>query len=280
MVCRVDSAGTLVYADTVEVTWLEPGRDEDVWFDEWDPGRPGAEYEVVIRTELDGDGEPANDAIERWVAVLGEPQDTIPPQVTSSIPEDGSMGIPIDPLLLLAFSEPMDRWATEEAVQILPEIALSETWDDDSTLAIVPTEPLEMGETYTLVVDAGAPDLSGNPMTSDFYLSFTTVEPHNRPPLVEVEPVLPEWGGPTTYYVYKAFCLDEDGDSVDVQIFVDGEPFPMEFMGGEPLTGMHFLYETTLDPGINVYHVEGTDAAGNVSRTPPEGEFTGPEVLE
>jgi hypothetical protein len=280
VICQVDSAGTEVYSDTVEVSWLEPGRGTDVWFLGWDPGRPGAEYEVTVRTALAGDQEPANDVISRWVTVSGEPPDTIPPSVISSLPEDGQTGVPIDPLILVDFSEPMDRWATEEAVRIQPETDHSRFWDDDSTLAIVPSVSLGMGETYTLMVDAGASDIAGNPMEDDVSISFATVEPFNRPPLVEIEPVSPGWGDTATYFLYKVFCIDEDGDSVDVQVVVDGEGYPAEFMGGDPITGMHFLFETTLEPGMHDYHAEAEDEAGNVSRTPPEGEFPGPEVLE
>jgi len=60
--CIIDSAGITVWADTLPVFDLDPGGTEQIFFDIWNVGPHGAQYDVTIRTILASDTRSGNDA--------------------------------------------------------------------------------------------------------------------------------------------------------------------------------------------------------------------------
>lgn len=111
--------------------------------------------------------------------------DTTPPSVVSIAPADGSKGVRADAKIVLTFSEPMDRAATEAAwaSEELPGEKMGFVWNEAGTvLTVTPSSPLEYAEVadlqgaakrYAIAVGAGAKDLAGNAMgqaaSSEFF---------------------------------------------------------------------------------------------------------------
>jgi hypothetical protein len=60
--CMVDSAGVTVWGDTLPVFDLDPGNTEQIFFDVWNVGGHGAQYDVTVRTILASDTRSGNDA--------------------------------------------------------------------------------------------------------------------------------------------------------------------------------------------------------------------------
>jgi len=104
----------------------------------------------------------------------------------------------------------------------------------------------------------------------------------NHPPALnwpdEVKPAIGTAGDTFEYYVSYS---DPDGDLPTVkQVYVDGEPFEMEFAGTGYSQKRIYLYATTLDLGTHDYYYYFEDGQGGSTRSPPiTGVFSGPEVF-
>jgi hypothetical protein len=77
--CRIDSAGTNVYAQNLTHPGpLAPGATADVTFPNWSSGPAGNSYQVTMFTALAGDQNPGNDTMMRMTVISGGgPEDTI-----------------------------------------------------------------------------------------------------------------------------------------------------------------------------------------------------------
>ncbi len=126
-------------------------------------------------------------------AVNGDPlvvfYDTIAPLVNTKSPADGAVNVSISPVVFLTFSEAM------LAASLMPpnirlhlqevDVAGTVSTFGDTAAIFVPLMPLEYASTYTLeLASGGVTDLAGNPLASDFALSFTTQEA--PPPVPEI----------------------------------------------------------------------------------------------
>jgi ribosomal protein L37E len=103
----------------------------------------------------------------------GSPDKTSP-TVTSTYPQDGANKVETSLNIVITFSEPMDRGATEGAILITPSAPYYKTeWDSaGKNLTLIST--LEEGKTYTVIISTGAKDRAGNTMISKYLFSFTT----------------------------------------------------------------------------------------------------------
>jgi hypothetical protein len=121
--------------------------------------------------------------------MMGDPADTLAPKIVSTTPTTDEVGIGADTKIVVVFSEPMDPATVEAAYssEKLPLDKVSTQWNADQTvLTISPDQALLYGAgngnspapadrlTYSLTIGAGATDLVGNPLESDFVLSFST----------------------------------------------------------------------------------------------------------
>ena len=116
---------------------------------------------------------------------------TIPPTLTATSPEPDQSPFRITDPIVLDFSRPMDRAATEAAFALDPSVAGVFVWSEsDTRLTFTPAEPLQPQTTYTLTLAATALGAYGDPFDGDgdgtggdaFALSFTTGFPDTVPP--------------------------------------------------------------------------------------------------
>lgn len=105
------------------------------------------------------------------------PVDTTPPSVVEVSPPSGEVGVPSDAVIVITFSEAMDRAATEAAYtsEDLPADAVTFAWNGASTeLTITPNAPLELAtgtdpelvpaKEFAYELSEGARDRAGNPL--------------------------------------------------------------------------------------------------------------------
>lgn len=106
--------------------------------------------------------------------------DTTPPAVVGLTPGDQASGVAQDATIVITFSEPMNRAATQSAYQSadLPAGDVTFSWNDPGTeLTLTPSAPLQYtaaGKVYALSLDGSATDLAGNALPG-FSSSFRTL---------------------------------------------------------------------------------------------------------
>jgi hypothetical protein len=114
--------------------------------------------------------------------------DTVPPRLLSTTPNDGARGVPSDVVIELTFSEPMDTEATIGAYTStdLPAASLRFSWRAGNTVLVMqPRQPLPRASgtdlasvtalEYSFQIGARARDVAGNPLASaPAVVAFTT----------------------------------------------------------------------------------------------------------
>jgi hypothetical protein len=104
--------------------------------------------------------------------------DTIPPEVMSGGPPDGSFDVNVSAPIILVFSEAMHPDSVEGGFSTVTgpnQVLGTITWAADGTeMTFTPTADLDPGRNYTVQVGITARDLAGNEMVNSFELSFTT----------------------------------------------------------------------------------------------------------
>jgi hypothetical protein len=143
--------------------------------------------------ETDSSGQPGTTSSDPSDDSTGEEDDTgptidvDPPQVLSVSPADGEIGVHPATPIVVTFSEPMDKTATQAAYQSadLPMGDVTMAWNaSGDELTITPNDPLAVAEgfspndvealTYALMINTAAQDLAGNALEEDHEVEFST----------------------------------------------------------------------------------------------------------
>ena len=112
------------------------------------------------------------------VSVIPSIPDTTAPTVSFTSPANGSVAVPYDRKISVAFSEAMDPATITTATFTLtgPSLAVipGAVASTGPSAVFTPATQLAAGITYTATVKAGVKDLAGNALASDYVWSFTT----------------------------------------------------------------------------------------------------------
>lgn len=110
------------------------------------------------------------------------PVDTTPPTIVSVSPTNGATGVANNEVIVVTFSEPMDKPSAQAAFQSANLGAVTFNWLDDMTMEVTPTGlayaqggPTVMANVYDFTVTTVATDLAGNPMAQNAPSSFSTL---------------------------------------------------------------------------------------------------------
>ncbi len=104
--------------------------------------------------------------------------DETPPEVSFSTPANGESNYPPALSIVINFSEGMDRFSTENAFSITPELEGYFEWQDwDSIMKFFPDDYLEEDHGYSISIDTTAQDKAGNLMLNKYEMSFSTAGP-------------------------------------------------------------------------------------------------------
>ena len=126
-----------------------------------------------------------------WTFTTATAPDTTPPRVISTIPVNGSTGVPISQVLSASFSEPMNPATINgETLTVTGPGGVGVTGavayvTAGSVATFAPAAPLAYNTTYTATVTTGETDLAGNALTSNYVWTLTTATaPDTTPPTV------------------------------------------------------------------------------------------------
>ncbi len=112
--------------------------------------------------------------------------DRTPPTVLRTIPTNDSIGVALGGRVTIVFSEPMNRTATEAAIEILGYVATDFTWTDGGRAVSFSIRGAGYGAAVFVRVDESARDAAGNRLP-DAYLFTFDVE--RAPRRVDLTPV-------------------------------------------------------------------------------------------
>ena len=139
-----------------------------------------------------------------WTFTTGATADIIAPSVVSTNPISDAIGVPVNTIIAVPFSEFMDPLTINSTTFFLTEApAASIRAQNASVLLSVPgglvtgtvsylgktayfkpSSPLKLGTTYTAVITTGAKDVSGNALAENYVWSFTGVVADTAAPTV------------------------------------------------------------------------------------------------
>ena len=130
--------------------------------------------ETPCPIDSDADNYPLVDPFENYK--IGE--DTTPPMVSSSSPQNGQPDVAIDTVVTAAFSEAMDSSTITTESFTLAGSVVSGTVEYDPatyTATFTPDADLDYDHEYTATLSTAITDVAGNPLAEPYTWSFTTL---------------------------------------------------------------------------------------------------------
>jgi hypothetical protein len=135
----------------------------------------------------------------------GSGVDVYPPIVVSTI----SSRAPLDAVVRISFSEPMDRASVTSAFSIDPDVPGNLSWEAD-TLVFTPDGLLDYDTLHTIRVLGTAKDLAGNELATDVFSTFLTIADTVPPVVVDTSPGNGSKGVPVMTSLALTFSDDVD----------------------------------------------------------------------
>lgn len=218
--------------------------------------------------------------------VTGSGIDVYPPYVVSIL----ASRAPLDAIVRITFSEPMDRASVEVAFSIDPPTAGGLSWQED-TLIFTPHELLDYDTLYTVHIDGSAQDLGGNAMGTSIYSTFLTIKDLVPPRVLGTDPV--NGSVDVTLVTNVTLTFSPDVNTSSLAGALSWEPAVWSEISWEgataTLTPQHPLEEGTvynLTVGTSLSDIRGNPmeepylltftTAGSSDRIPPYLEATTP----
>ena len=155
----------------------------------------------------------------------------------------------------IVFSEPVETESAVEAVRLQPAVEGAVNWSG-STMIFTPDDPLELETSYTLTVDPGIRDLTGNEMSEvPPPFEFDTA---GRPALAGSTPVHGDEDVPLDDPIALSFATLMDTASVEDELLLS-PAFPHELRWSGEL--LEIVPTEPLQPGQEYEVAIGADAA-------------------
>jgi len=137
---------------------------------------PGSNTVTATVYAQDGTAKPYTITVNRL-------QDTTGPVVSGSDPANGAVDVPVNTTISISFSQNIQADINFDNVTIRKDgTAIGHTSTiNGNALSIIPSVILDYNSAFTLTIPAGAvKNLSGNGLTADFSLNFTTISNLSR----------------------------------------------------------------------------------------------------
>jgi hypothetical protein len=211
LLCEVEykkPGGTWEALDNIEYAGLPPTGHWDIYFTPDENAQLGMYSFRTRYTDIDGN-------ISEWIEMLEAVEVTpAPPRVVETTPVNGQIRVDISTDVVINFSKPMNRDATEKAFYMISKsgrlVKGTFAWDDGK-LTFTPAEELQYHSPYLVRIKGDALDVDGIGLDGDydmvsngtpyddFILTFTTSA---APPGLFFS--LRE----KTYYLDDSICVD------------------------------------------------------------------------
>ena len=104
----------------------------------------------------------------------GGPADSTPPEIVTTVPENGATGTERDTEIRIEFSEEMNRVSVERGFSIAPDVKLKNLRWDGTALLGRPVAELPDSTTFVVELTESAEDYHGVALEEPFVLMFST----------------------------------------------------------------------------------------------------------
>lgn len=163
--------------------------------------------------------------------------DNTPPRVMSTSPVNKAINVPLQPTIVITFSEPMQASSLDTSTlklkdsfnNVIPsKVTLSKTGQKVKTAAIIPLSPLMPSKLYSMIITTGVKDLAGNGMTAPLKWIFSTATSQKptttQPPIDTLPPKVistnpPKGGGGAALYITATFSEPVQSSTVNPTTF-------------------------------------------------------------
>ena len=223
-------------------------------------GGPGYPNRIRI-TASKGTSEVAHTSI-----TLAPVPDTTPPEVSSTVPTDGAIGVAINHAVMATFTETMNATSVTTASFIVRDASGTavdgSVTISDMTATFNPTAPLAYETTYTATLTTAMRDPAGNALASDYAWQFTTgIEPDTTPPSVSASAPADAEGCAAVESAITA-TFDEPMDRASI----NESTFLLKDASGDPLSGAVSYAGNTarFDPYVELAY--STQYSGTITR--------------
>ena len=139
---------------------------------------PTTIYNATITVGAQDTGGKAMAAAYTWQFTTGTTSDTTAPTVTSTSPNTGATGVPLNQKITALFSEQMDSATintTSFTIEDNMSVAVAGSVScPGSTATFSPSASLAASTTFTARITVAASDLAGNPIAAEYVWTFET----------------------------------------------------------------------------------------------------------
>lgn len=109
------------------------------------------------------------------------------PFVTSTTPQDAALNIPLNAIIIIRFSEPMNVQSVQKNIRIAPAAGYTVLWDaHNTTLTLYPHETLLFNTWYTVTIPTDCTDIAGNSIINQYEFRFKTGTEYVRPQITGI----------------------------------------------------------------------------------------------
>ncbi len=146
-------------------------------------------YRVAISAAAEDSN--GNDLKKPHSSLFSVSTDLVPPAVVSYAPPNDTMVAP-DAVISIVFSEPVDLDSLYDGIAISPPLQGRFSWDaTHGTISFTPLYPMPYGSTYSVTLNTGIKDMSGNRLPDDVFFNFTVGDDFENPTLFVTQPPAP-----------------------------------------------------------------------------------------
>lgn len=127
--------------------------------------------------------------------------DRTPPQINSTFPASGAVGVAVGMPLKVYFSETLDSTTVSSATVYLSNAMGSTVCCSSNVVTVIPDRELALGQSYSLSLTTGIADRAGNHLASDYSIGFSTRSQALIPLAIGNYWVYQIGAGPDGYYI-------------------------------------------------------------------------------
>jgi hypothetical protein len=261
-----------VWFDKKQVNNLPEAQTQTINFIDWQVPVGNETYWIGFRTSLKGDENPASDTVSTILNVIESVN--LPPVLSGEqvIPDSGNINTSFTYKVI--YTDTDNDAPTEKDVYIdnTPYSMLSSGNNYSEGVEFTYQKTLTAGNhSFYFKFDDG----HGHQVNSNTYTGpLVASQPSNQPPILSNGYVQPDSGFVYSPFIYHVRYADADNDPpTEYKVYIDNVPYNMIPQGNNWTTGVDFIFQRTLNPGVHNFYFHFNDGHGHIVEDTHVGPF-------